>query len=271
MSLMVLHFSFLLFLVHSKAKVQTVWALIDSLFVSGFFTIDLHALRFAPTHYALRHYASKASHALRHWTLSASTDSKQWVVLSEHCDDRALNEPGAWALWELERARTVAGAGGGAQLLQVLNEFGSRQSAASAASAKAGKEQEKSNAAGSGSSVRALAPAAGSAASAASSSSSSSAAASAPFGYRYFRIQMTGKNSSQHFWNLCCSGFELCMISTLACAIALRLTHFACVGGTDGVLNPRLRTAADPPPDGSTSHHFRSAALCLSLTLCGGI
>ncbi len=223
----------------------------------GWFCIDLRTVRFLPTHYTYRHYNSKDSHAVRNWTLAGSSDGSVWTTLREHSDDATITKVGQAATFALDISKFVP-------LAQIVSEFYSRSASASAsAGAGAGAggagsggaadikhaspmeaagaafaaannnryPNEKVSAAGSGGGsggggggggggeAQSIQPVA------AIPNSALPPPAPPLLGYRYFRIASTGKNSSEHFYNLCGSGFELY-----------------------GILNPTVRSADDPPP-----------------------
>ena len=60
---------------------------------------DFGQYRVAPTHYALRHYASWDTEALRSWTLEGSEDGTTWCLLSMVQNDASLNQRGATHTW----------------------------------------------------------------------------------------------------------------------------------------------------------------------------
>lgn len=65
-------------------------------------TLSLDQMAFIPSHYQLIHPESIADSFLRNWVLEGSNDGQEWVLLSQHLDDRSLDEAGASKVFELD-------------------------------------------------------------------------------------------------------------------------------------------------------------------------
>ena len=68
------------------------------------FGVDFKENRVSPTHYSLRHYASKNVECMRYWHLEGSIDGKLWDIIDQHKADETFQRKGQIATFKVKES-----------------------------------------------------------------------------------------------------------------------------------------------------------------------